>query len=161
MQQENGARGQAAWMKSAYEKFLEEEGIPVYDTLAAVFDVTELPRKPWPRTGGLGTYITMVSTTDAMRGIYVAEIPGGGALNPERHLFEEGIWILQGRGAEPAPGDRRALDQLHLLVVKVHHERDRQRNRQVERHQQHHRLHRLAGLVHGDAAERAGSVHVY
>ena len=98
MQQENGARGQAAWMKTAYKKFLEEEGIPVYDTLAAVFDVTELPRKPWARTGGLGTYITMVSTTDAMRGIYVAEIPGGGALNPERHLFEEGIWILQGRG---------------------------------------------------------------
>ena len=91
-------RGQKAWMKTAYEKYMEEEGIPIYDTLGGVYDVAELPRRPWARMGGLGTFVTMVSTTQAERGVYVAEIPGGGALNPERHLYEEGIWILYGRG---------------------------------------------------------------
>ena len=97
-QQQEEPRAQLAWMKTAYEKYMEEEGIPVYDTMAGVHDVAELPRQPWARTGGLGTFILMLSTTHAERGIYVAEIPGGGALNPEKHLFEEVIHILKGRG---------------------------------------------------------------
>ena len=81
-----------------YEEFMQGEGIPIVDAVAGVDDVTQLPRKPWARTGGTGTFIQLVSTVQAEGGIYVAEIPGGGALNPERHLYEEEIVILQGRG---------------------------------------------------------------
>ena len=98
MEQQGEPRGQAAWMKTAYEKYMEEEGIPIYHTPAGVYDVTELPRRPWARTGGVGTFVTLRGSIEAERGIYVAEIPGGGALNPERHLYEEAIFILQGRG---------------------------------------------------------------
>ena len=81
-----------------YDDFIHGEGIPIVEEVAGVSDVTLLPRKPWARTGGMGTFIQLMSTVQSEEGIYVAEIPGGGALNPERHLYEEQIFILQGRG---------------------------------------------------------------
>ena len=83
---------------SPYENWIREEGIPVHEALAGVDDLLELPRRPWARTGGLGTFIELRGTTELERGNYVAEIPGGAALNPERHLYDEFIFILQGRG---------------------------------------------------------------
>ncbi len=82
----------------AYSEWMETEGIPVYETMGGVRDVLELPRRPWARMGGLGTFIQMMGTTEAERGVYVVEIPGGGALNPERHLYDEALLVLQGRG---------------------------------------------------------------
>ena len=84
--------------ETIYEKWVQQEGIPIIEALGGVDDVTQLPRKPWARTGGQGTLIQMRGTMEASRGIYVAEIPGGGALNPEKHLYEEAIIILKGRG---------------------------------------------------------------
>ena len=81
-----------------YEEYMRGEGIPVLEETAGLDDVTLLPRKPWARTGGTGTFIQLAGPVQDQAGIYVAEIPGGGALNPERHLFEEEIFILQGRG---------------------------------------------------------------
>ena len=40
----------------------------------------------------------MMGTTQAERGLYVQEIPGGGALNPEKHMYEEAFFVLRGRG---------------------------------------------------------------
>ena len=84
--------------ETTYEKWIQEEGIPVHEAVAGVYDVTELPRRPWARMGGSGTFIEMRGTTEAEGGVYVAEIPGGGALNPEKHLYNEAILVLQGRG---------------------------------------------------------------
>jgi quercetin dioxygenase-like cupin family protein len=64
-----------------------------------VEDVTALPREPWARLGGRGTFIQLQGTFESLRGIYVAEIPGGESLEPERHLYEEQVFVLQGRGA--------------------------------------------------------------
>ena len=77
---------------------MEQEGIPIVDTVAGTDDLAALPRKPWARTGGSGTFVQMLSTKQAERGLYVAEIPGGKALNPEKHLYQEAIVILKGRG---------------------------------------------------------------
>ncbi|MFC2071658.1 cupin domain-containing protein [Chloroflexota bacterium] len=84
--------------KQHYEQWMEEEGIPVYESIVGVEDITELPRRPWARLGGLGTFIEIEGTKQAQALLYMAEIPPGGALEPEKHLYDELIYILRGRG---------------------------------------------------------------
>ena len=81
-----------------YDHYMRGEGIPVYTAMGGVDDVTQLPREQWARTGGKGTFIQLDGTFQSQRGLYVGEIPGGGAINPEQHLYEEEIFILEGRG---------------------------------------------------------------
>ncbi len=84
--------------RKIYESWMEKEGIPIYEAPAGVEDISELPRGPWARTGGRGTFIQLDGTKQAGKLIYVAEIPGGGSLEPEKHLYDELIYILRGRG---------------------------------------------------------------
>ena len=82
--------------KTTYEKWLESEGLDVV-TGYHVADVNQIPLKPWSRKGGLGAFINLEGggqTNDA----YVCEILPGQSLKPQRHLFEELIFILKGRG---------------------------------------------------------------
>ena len=82
---------------SAYEAFIESEGVPNV-TGFAVNDLRTVEVKPWARLECLGAYINLDGnggTNDA----YVAEIPPGGKMAPEKHLFEKNIYVLQGRGA--------------------------------------------------------------
>jgi quercetin dioxygenase-like cupin family protein len=83
--------------KAAYLRWMEEEGIPIFAGLA-VEDVTELPRKPWPRMGGTGSFIQLKGS-GGVTGMYVVEIPPGGALEPERHMYDELLYVLKGRGS--------------------------------------------------------------
>jgi oxalate decarboxylase/phosphoglucose isomerase-like protein (cupin superfamily) len=81
-----------------YDYYMRGEGIPIYSAMGGVDDITHLPRGDWARTGGKGTFIQLDGTFQSQRGLYVGEIPGGGAMNPEKHLYEEEIFILEGRG---------------------------------------------------------------
>jgi quercetin dioxygenase-like cupin family protein len=92
---------------TSYELWLREEGIPVIEGYG-IEDVTVLPREPWKRTGGTGAYIELKGM-EGFTGMYVGEIPPGGALNPENHLYEKLIYILRGVGATEiwSPGDDR------------------------------------------------------
>lgn len=82
-----------------YDEYIEGEGIPVHVGRIGVDDVTAVPRKPWARTGGNGVFLKLDGSFQSERGLYVADIPGGGSLNPEKHLYDEQIFILQGHGA--------------------------------------------------------------
>ncbi len=42
-----------------YEEWMEKEGIPIYESITGVADITELPRRPWARMGGSGTFIQL------------------------------------------------------------------------------------------------------
>lgn len=93
-----------------YDEYMAREGLPIHEAVVGVDDVTALPRAPWARTGGLGTFIQLHGTFQSQRGIYVAEIPGGQALEPIKHLYEEEIFVLQGRGvAQVWQGDGEKL----------------------------------------------------
>jgi len=82
--------------KTGYQTWMEQEGIPVAEGYG-IEDVTELPRKPWKRLGGTGSYIQLVGG-GGVTGMYVVEIPSGGALNPERHLYDKLLYVLKGLG---------------------------------------------------------------
>src|SRR5438067_5069677 len=83
-----------------YYQWMQREGIPIHFDVAGVKDITQLPRAPWARTGkGLGTFIELVGTYQAERGMFVCEIPPGEALDVQHHLYEQFTLILRGRGA--------------------------------------------------------------
>ena len=82
---------------TTYEKWLETEGIGVI-TGYSVDDVRTLPLKPWKRKGGMGVFINLEGGGQTNDG-YVCEIPPGETLKPQRHLFEELIFVLEGRGS--------------------------------------------------------------
>ena len=81
-----------------YDAFVQREDIPVFEAVVGVDDLVALPRAPWRRMGGNGTFIRLEGTFQSQRGIYVVEIPGGGQLNPEKHLYEEEMFVLGGHG---------------------------------------------------------------
>ena len=88
--------GQFGRPKTPYDLFMESEGIPIYRDIG-VSKVQNLPLAPWKRLGGKGTYIQLHGT-EGKWGCYVVEVPGAGALNPERHLYEEVYLVVEGRG---------------------------------------------------------------
>ena len=83
-------------LPTPYEVFMNEQEIPIYRGMG-VYDVRQLPVKPWKRMGGRGTFIELDGQA-GMYGIYLVEIPAGGALNPERHVYEEIFLVIEGRG---------------------------------------------------------------
>ncbi|HUB96274.1 MAG TPA: cupin domain-containing protein [Stellaceae bacterium] len=90
-----------------YDKFMEAEGIPVVREIG-VSKVQNLPLQPWRRLGGRGTYIQLLGT-EGKWGCYVVEVPARGALNAERHLYEEIYYVVEGRGSTEVwlEGDRK------------------------------------------------------
>ena len=87
----------AAFQKTAYFKWMARQGIPVIDGYG-VEDVREIATSPWARTGGNAAFVNLYGM-EGVTGMYIGEIPAGGALEPERHFYEEVICILEGQGA--------------------------------------------------------------
>ncbi len=80
-----------------YREFQQEEAIPVY-TECNIDDLKALEVKPWARMGGLGAYVNLYGE-EVSGDNYVCEIPPGQSLKPQKHLFEELVYVVDGRGA--------------------------------------------------------------
>ncbi len=83
--------------KSPYRQRLDQEGLPVH-TGFFIEDLRTLDVKPWPRMGALGAYV-LLEGSEERDDAYVLEIPPGQSTKSERHLYEELIFVLTGRGA--------------------------------------------------------------
>ena len=59
-------------------------------------DMREVPVSPWPRKGVNGALYYLDG--DDEEDEHIVEIPPGKATIPERHMYEEAIYILAGRG---------------------------------------------------------------
>lgn len=82
---------------SAYRKWTEAENIPVVQG-HHIRDLRREPLYPWDRMGGKGVFVNH-DASDRSNDCYICEIPAGGSLKPQRYLFEEMIYVLDGRGA--------------------------------------------------------------
>ena len=121
--------GYGRWRRppAPYDSFMEAEGIPIYRGIG-VRRVQELELGSWRRLGGRGTFIQLFGT-EGLWGGYLAEIPPADALNPERHLFEEVIFVVEGRGAAEVwleEGGRREIlewqpGSLFTIPLNTHH----------------------------------------
>ncbi len=94
---ENAGYGEFGRPAHAYDRFMEEEGVPVHRAVG-VKRVQDLPMKPWKRLGGKGSYIQLWGT-EGLWGMYIVEVPAGGALNVERHMYEKTVLVVHGRGS--------------------------------------------------------------
>jgi oxalate decarboxylase/phosphoglucose isomerase-like protein (cupin superfamily) len=87
----------AAFEKTAYFQWMRRQDIPIVEGYG-LEDVREVALARWARTGGKAAFINLYGM-EGVTGMYVAEIPAGGALEPEKHFYEEVICILEGQGA--------------------------------------------------------------
>jgi len=81
---------------TTYDRWAEEQGIPtIYGTYA---HLNQLELTPWKRVGGNAAFLRLTGNVEGYTDGQVVEIPPGGQLHPQRHLYEETIYVLGGRG---------------------------------------------------------------
>ena len=85
------------WLPTPYDVFMEEQNTPIFYGIG-MHDIRELPLAPWKQMGGQGTFIELDGQAGVW-GMYAVEVPAGGALNPERHIYEEEFVVFEGRGS--------------------------------------------------------------
>jgi uncharacterized RmlC-like cupin family protein len=79
-----------------YLNWVRGEGVPVYEDFG--FDLLALDLAPWARMAALGAYVHAHGRGDFVN-MYVCEIAPGAQTAPQRHLFEEVVYVLAGRGS--------------------------------------------------------------
>jgi quercetin dioxygenase-like cupin family protein len=82
--------------RSTYDAWLEREGVPVVRG-HGVPDIGQVELGLWPRLGGRAAYVELEGM-EGLTGMYVGEIPPGGALEPEKHLYDKLVYVHAGRG---------------------------------------------------------------
>ena len=92
-------------MDTPYDEWASSQGIDVVKGYF-VENVNTIPLKWWDRMGGYGVFINLEGT-GYLDDAYVCSIPPGKSLHPQRHLFEELIYVLEGRGATTVWQDNR------------------------------------------------------
>jgi len=83
--------------KSFFDRWLEGEGIPVIKDFF-VEDIGKVHLEWWERKGGFGCFLNLIGAGDT-NNAYICEIPPGKNLTPQRHMYEEMIFVVSGRGA--------------------------------------------------------------
>lgn len=80
-----------------YNRWVAAEGL---DIISAHYipDLNTVDVRPWARRGGKGVYINHEASRTS-NDCYVLEIPAGGEITPQRQLYEEMIYILDGTGS--------------------------------------------------------------
>ena len=87
----------AKWNVLYFEEWVKKEELDLIRG-HKVDNVFTQPLKPWARTGGKAVQIQLDGTGE-LNASYIQEIPPGGELAPQRHMYEEMIFILKGRGS--------------------------------------------------------------
>lgn len=85
------------WDQLYYKDWVRREGLELVQG-HTVHDVYTMPLRPWDRTGGRAAHIQLDGTGE-LNAAYVSEIGPGGELNPQRHIYEEVVYVLSGHGS--------------------------------------------------------------
>jgi len=80
-----------------YDRWIESEGIPVFEGFY-IEDLRAVELGDWPRRGGRGAIARLQGSED-VNDAHIIEIPAGGQLNPEKHMYEELVYVVAGRGS--------------------------------------------------------------
>ena len=89
------SKEQPKFLFDPYLDWVENEGPPVVEGLG--LDLLGVETAPWPRLDAHGAFAHLEGRGDFVS-IFVIDIPPGGKTAPQRHLFEEVIYVLEGHG---------------------------------------------------------------
>ncbi len=84
------------WVGSHYKRFVELEGVPLYEG-SSLENLATLPLSDWERRGGKAAY-TRLGDQERVS-LQVIEIPPKGELKPEHHMYEAVMFVMSGAGA--------------------------------------------------------------
>ncbi len=84
--------------ESTYDRWVREQEIPDIRGFS-IEDLNEVRVVPWDRMGGLGAFIHLEGSEEELTDAYACEIPAGAQLKPQKHLYEETVFVVGGRGA--------------------------------------------------------------
>ena len=93
-----------------YLEWVKNEGIPVVEGFG--IDLLQVEVKPWARLGALGACALLKGRGDFLD-MQVLELPPGGETSPQKHLFEEVLYVLDGRGSttvESSSGEKHSFE---------------------------------------------------
>ena len=80
-----------------YEEWVRAEGLDILDA-QYVRNLRKVPLKPWTRRGGNAAFLNHDASRHS-NDCYIMEIPAGGKLNQHRQMYEEMVFVLDGRGS--------------------------------------------------------------
>lgn len=93
-----------------YLDWLKNEGIPVVEDFGVHLPAVET--RPWARLGVNGAAVHLKGRGDFVS-MFVLDLAPGAASEPQRHLYEEVIYVLSGRGStviESADGTKHSFE---------------------------------------------------
>lgn len=108
-----------------YGTWVAGEGIPIHEGTA--LDLFAAETADWPRYGAKGAAVHLRGRGDYCN-MFVLELPAGASSLPQRHMYEEIFYCLEGRGStqlELANGERRSFEwgphSLFAIPLNVRH----------------------------------------
>jgi mannose-6-phosphate isomerase-like protein (cupin superfamily) len=93
-----------------YLEWLKGEGIPVTEDFGV--DLLQVPTSRWDRCDVPAAAVHLKGRGDFLN-MFVFDIPASGATSPQRHLYEEVFYVLDGRGSatiEAAGGRKHSFE---------------------------------------------------
>src|SRR5947199_7026193 len=78
-----------------YLTWAAQEGVPVTEDFGV--DLREAPTAPWPRFGIDGGLVHLKGRGDFVS-MFVLDLAPGAKSAPQKHLFEEVVYVLSGHG---------------------------------------------------------------
>ncbi len=95
----------ANFLRDPYLEWAKAEGVPVVEDFAV--DLNQVATQPWSRMGVPGAFVHLKGRGDFMS-LFVIDLPPGGKCVPQRHLYEEVIYVLSGHGSTKVEIDGRS-----------------------------------------------------
>jgi oxalate decarboxylase/phosphoglucose isomerase-like protein (cupin superfamily) len=88
--------GPSKYLLNPYLEWAAGEGVPIVKALGV--NLLEVETKPWARFGVDGAMVHLKGGGDFMS-IFLLDLKPGGKTAPQRHLFEEVVYVLSGHGS--------------------------------------------------------------
>ncbi len=84
------------FLRDPYLEWTRAEGVPVVEEFAV--NLHDVQTAPWARAGVPAAFVHLKGRGDFMS-LFVIDLPPGGKTSPQKHLYEEVIYVVSGHGS--------------------------------------------------------------